>query len=164
MIIFYVDALSTVFVMGGSTYFALNMASKDPILTSVADRSKIMESIMLDDASLDNMQSGGGLWPAPAESGPATAFVPMLAKMYRAVTFDRYGNRRFDAANTTTLGSCSSAVCNPDKSTTNDRFTTSGYAYDGNGNLDRPINHGAPLATHRFFPKRGSPCPAFSDN
>ena len=91
MIIFYVVAISTVFVMGGSTYFALNMASKDPILTSVADRSKIMESIMLDDASLDNMQSGGGLWPAPAESGPATAFVPMLAKMYRAVTFDRYG-------------------------------------------------------------------------
>lgn len=92
MIIFYVVAASTVFVMGGSTYFALNMASKDPMLTSVANRSKIMESLMLDDASLDEKQSGGGLrGPNPGESGPVAAVVPMLAKLYRAVIFDRHG-------------------------------------------------------------------------
>lgn len=39
-------------------------------------------------------------------------------------TIDRYGNREFDAANTTTLGSCTQAVCNPDISTANNRFSS----------------------------------------
>ena len=50
-------------------------------------------------------------------------------------TFDRYGNRNFDAGNTTTLGSCSTAVCNPTVSATNNRFNTGqGYSYDLAGN------------------------------
>ncbi|HMS08949.1 MAG TPA: hypothetical protein PKE66_05665, partial [Pyrinomonadaceae bacterium] len=52
---------------------------------------------------------------------------------------DRYGNRRFDTSNgnTTTLASCTEAVCNPDISTARNRITTAGYQYDENGNLTR---------------------------
>ena len=51
-------------------------------------------------------------------------------------TFDRYGNRRFDAANTTTIGSCASAVCNPTINTSDNRFSSGqGYSYDANGNV-----------------------------
>lgn len=51
-------------------------------------------------------------------------------------TFDRYGNRRFDAANTTTLGSCTQAICNPTISTASNRFSSGqGYTYDPNGNV-----------------------------
>ena len=50
--------------------------------------------------------------------------------------YDRFGNRRFDAANTTTLGSCSQAVCNPLINTSDNRFSSGqNYAYDANGNL-----------------------------
>lgn len=50
--------------------------------------------------------------------------------------YDRYGNRRFDPANTTTLGSCTQAVCNPLISTANNRFSAGqGYSYDATGNL-----------------------------
>ncbi len=52
---------------------------------------------------------------------------------------DRYGNREFDSnpANTTTLGSCSTAVCNPDiNAQNNNRFSSAqGYSYDQNGNI-----------------------------
>src|SRR5690348_8266401 len=52
----------------------------------------------------------------------------------QAFTFDRYGNRRFDAANTTTSAGCGSAICNPTISTANNRFSTGqGYSYDSNG-------------------------------
>ena len=45
-------------------------------------------------------------------------------------TYDRYGNRRFDAANTTTISSCASAVCNPNINTSDNRFSTGqGYSY-----------------------------------
>lgn len=50
-------------------------------------------------------------------------------------TIDRFGNRTFDAGNTTTLGSCSTAICNPSISTNNNRITSSGYTYDANGAL-----------------------------
>ena len=51
-------------------------------------------------------------------------------------TFDRYGNRRFDVANTTTLGSCATAVCNPTISTASNRFSAGqGYSYNANGDL-----------------------------
>ncbi len=52
---------------------------------------------------------------------------------------DRYGNRRFDTNNnnTTTLGSCSEAICNPTISTATNRFTTTGYEYDANGNVTK---------------------------
>jgi len=49
--------------------------------------------------------------------------------------YDRYGNRNFDVANTTTLGSCSQAQCNPTISSTNNRFASGqGYSYDLAGN------------------------------
>lgn len=53
-------------------------------------------------------------------------------------SYDRYGNRRFDTANnnTTTLGSCTTAVCNPTVNTANNRFSSGqGYSYDATGNL-----------------------------
>lgn len=50
--------------------------------------------------------------------------------------YDRYGNRNFDAANTTTLGSCPINQCNPTIDTANNRFTTGqGYTFDLAGNL-----------------------------
>jgi hypothetical protein len=55
--------------------------------------------------------------------------------------YDRFGNRRFDAANTTTLGSCSQAVCNPLINTSDNRFSSGqNYSYDANGNLTRDAN------------------------
>ena len=51
-------------------------------------------------------------------------------------SYDRFGNRRFDANNTNTLGNCAEAVCNPAISTTNNRFSSGqGYSYDADGNL-----------------------------
>lgn len=50
-------------------------------------------------------------------------------------TIDRYGNRRFDEANTTTLGGCQTAVCNPTISTATNRLTSTGYQFDANGSL-----------------------------
>lgn len=50
-------------------------------------------------------------------------------------TMDRYGNRRYDAGNTTTLGGCSEEVCNPTISTSTNRFTSSGWDYDEVGNV-----------------------------
>ncbi len=49
---------------------------------------------------------------------------------------DRFGNREFDAANTTTLGTCQQAVCNPEINPANNRFSNGqGYTYDQNGNV-----------------------------
>ena len=50
---------------------------------------------------------------------------------------DRYGNRRFDTneGDTTTLGSCSEAICNPTISTATNRISESGYVFDANGSL-----------------------------
>ena len=51
-------------------------------------------------------------------------------------TYDRYGNRRFDEANTTMPTSfVNPAVTNPTISTTNNRLSSSGYTYDYSGNL-----------------------------
>jgi hypothetical protein len=50
--------------------------------------------------------------------------------------YDRYGNRRFDVAGTTTLGDCPAVQCNPTVDMTNNRFTSGqGYVYDLTGNL-----------------------------
>ena len=46
--------------------------------------------------------------------------------------FDRYGNRNFDQANTTTLGSCPVNVCNPTINAANNRLN--GYGFDASGN------------------------------
>lgn len=51
--------------------------------------------------------------------------------------YDRYGNRNFGTGSgeTTTLGSCATAVCNPTVNTANNRFSTGqGYTYDNAGN------------------------------
>lgn len=51
-------------------------------------------------------------------------------------TYDRYGNRNFDAGNTTTLGSCATAICNPTIDVNTNRFTGGqGYTYDLAGNI-----------------------------
>jgi RHS repeat-associated protein len=50
--------------------------------------------------------------------------------------YDRYGNRNFDTANTTTLGGCPANQCNPIVDVTNNRFTTGqGYTFDLAGNV-----------------------------
>ncbi len=65
------------------------------------------------------------------------------------VLIDRYGNRRFDTNSntTTTLGSCTEAICNPTVSTATNRFTTTGYEYDANGNVTEKIRKGGSLFT-----------------
>jgi RHS repeat-associated protein len=57
-------------------------------------------------------------------------------------SIDRYGNRRFDAANTTTLGGCAASVCNPEINTSDNRLKKDqvgggsvDYDYDANGAL-----------------------------
>jgi RHS repeat-associated protein len=47
-------------------------------------------------------------------------------------TFDRYGNRKFDAAQTTTLGNCPPNVCNPDINPANNKVV--GHQFDNTGN------------------------------
>jgi RHS repeat-associated protein len=47
--------------------------------------------------------------------------------------YDRFGNKNYDTSNTTTLGSCPSAVCNPTASQTTNKLT--GYGYDPAGNI-----------------------------
>lgn len=49
--------------------------------------------------------------------------------------YDRYGNRNFDTANTTTLGSCPASQCNPTFDANTNRITSSGYIYDLAGNV-----------------------------
>jgi RHS repeat-associated protein len=46
--------------------------------------------------------------------------------------FDRYGNRKFDPAQTTTLGGCPVAVCNPDINPANNKVV--GHTFDNSGN------------------------------
>lgn len=51
--------------------------------------------------------------------------------------YDRFGNRRFDAAGTTTLPTgCTQAVCNPEIDSSNNRIANGqGYSYDASGNV-----------------------------
>ncbi|MGB7068405.1 MAG: RHS repeat-associated core domain-containing protein [Pyrinomonadaceae bacterium] len=51
----------------------------------------------------------------------------------QAFLYDRFGNKNFDVPNTTTLGSCAVAVCNPTANPANNRFV--GYGYDNAGNV-----------------------------
>ncbi|HUR98219.1 MAG TPA: RHS repeat-associated core domain-containing protein [Pyrinomonadaceae bacterium] len=56
----------------------------------------------------------------------------------QSFNYDRYGNRRFDPASTTTLGSCQQAVCNPTVSTANNRLAAGqNYVYDAAGSMTR---------------------------
>ena len=53
----------------------------------------------------------------------------------QAFTFDRYGNRRFDEANTTMPASfANEAVTNPTISPSNNRLSSSSWSYDSSGN------------------------------
>jgi RHS repeat-associated protein len=66
----------------------------------------------------------------------ATETVPGSQTWKQTFSYDRYGNRRFDANNTTTIPTgCSAAVCNPDISTSTNRLSSTGYSYDAEGNL-----------------------------
>ncbi len=47
--------------------------------------------------------------------------------------YDRFGNKNFDVPNTTTLGSCAPAICNPTANPANNRLV--GYGYDNAGNV-----------------------------
>jgi RHS repeat-associated protein len=47
--------------------------------------------------------------------------------------YDRYGNKNYETANTTTIAGCATNVCNPTASTTNNRLI--GYGYDNAGNV-----------------------------
>ncbi|NJM53113.1 MAG: hypothetical protein HC846_06805, partial [Blastocatellia bacterium] len=47
-------------------------------------------------------------------------------------TFDRYGNRKFDPNQTTTLGNCPANVCNPDINPANNKVV--GHQFDNAGN------------------------------
>ncbi|MGI8544185.1 MAG: RHS repeat domain-containing protein [Aridibacter sp.] len=50
--------------------------------------------------------------------------------------YDRYGNRNFDAANTTTIAGCPANQCNPTINQANNRFNSGqGYSYDLSGNI-----------------------------
>ncbi len=54
-------------------------------------------------------------------------------------TFDRYGNRRFDEANTDTLqGGCATAVCNPTIDPATNKLI--GYTFDDSGNTEIDAN------------------------
>jgi RHS repeat-associated protein len=60
---------------------------------------------------------------------------------------DRYGNRRFDAGNTTTIANCDASVCNPEINTSDNRLkkdqvggTAVDYDYDANGALIKDFN------------------------
>lgn len=67
----------------------------------------------------------------------ATEMVSNTQTWKQTFVYDRYGNRRFDTMgnNTTTLGSCLAAVCNPTISTSNNRISSSGYSFDANGSM-----------------------------
>jgi RHS repeat-associated protein len=67
----------------------------------------------------------------------ATEMIGQTETWKQTFTIDRYGNRRFNTGTglTTTLGSCTEEVCNPTISTATNRFTSTGYDYDENGNV-----------------------------
>jgi RHS repeat-associated protein len=72
---------------------------------------------------------------------------PSTQTWKQTFSIDRYGNRRFDAANTTTLGSCAASVCNPEINTSDNRLkkdqaggSSVDYDYDANGALIKDFN------------------------
>ncbi len=73
----------------------------------------------------------------------ATETVSSTETWKQTFIYDRFGNRRFDTngGNTTTLGTCPTAVCNPAINTANNRFSNGqGYSYDANGSLTQDAN------------------------
>jgi RHS repeat-associated protein len=63
----------------------------------------------------------------------ATETIPAQTGWQQTFVYDRYGNRRFDVPNTTTLApGCAEAICNPQINTSNNRLV--GYSFDSGGN------------------------------
>jgi RHS repeat-associated protein len=66
----------------------------------------------------------------------ATETVSGVQTWKQTFDYDRYGNRNFDAANTTTISGCPTAQCNPTINISNNRFNSGqGYTYDLSGNI-----------------------------
>ncbi len=67
----------------------------------------------------------------------ATESISSTQTWKQEFSYDRYGNRSFvtGSGHTTTLGSCSTDICNPTISTGTNRMTPTGYSYDPNGSL-----------------------------
>ncbi len=66
----------------------------------------------------------------------ATETISSSQTWKQTFTFDRYGNRKFDASQTTTLGNCPVNVCNPDINSANNRITTHQFDAAGNTTID----------------------------
>lgn len=54
----------------------------------------------------------------------------------QAFNFDRYGNRKFGASQTTTLGNCPTNICNPDINPANNRIVGANFDNAGNTTQD----------------------------
>ena len=65
----------------------------------------------------------------------ATEMTGSTLNWKQTFTYDRYGNRNFNASQTTTLGNCAANVCNPSIDPANNRINASGYVYDNAGNM-----------------------------
>jgi RHS repeat-associated protein len=74
----------------------------------------------------------------------ATETVNSAQSWKQSFNYDRFGNRTFDAGNTTTIPTgCSTSVCNPTIDSTNNRISASqGYLYDANGNVTQSADNG----------------------
>ncbi|MGB7069312.1 MAG: RHS repeat-associated core domain-containing protein [Pyrinomonadaceae bacterium] len=69
----------------------------------------------------------------------ATETIGTAQTWKQTFTFDRYGNRRFDTANTTTLApGCAETVCNPQIDPATNKLI--GYQFDGSGNTKTDAN------------------------
>lgn len=66
----------------------------------------------------------------------ATETVNSQVQWKQTFSYDRFGNKNFDVPNTTTLGSCAPAVCNPSASLSDNRLTGNGYDLAGNITAD----------------------------
>jgi RHS repeat-associated protein len=66
----------------------------------------------------------------------ATETIASTETWKQAFTFDRYGNRNFvtGSGQTSTLGSCPTAVCNPSINPNDNKITSTGYSFDAVGN------------------------------
>lgn len=66
----------------------------------------------------------------------ATESLNGVQQWKQTFSIDRFGNRRFDANNTTTLGSCPASICNPSFDITKNQFAPAdGYTFNEEGSL-----------------------------
>jgi RHS repeat-associated protein len=99
-----------------------NGALREQKITAPSLAQPIVQSYAYDD--LNRLQSSNETYAGGTQSWKQT------------FSYDRFGNRRFDAANTNTLGSIAPAIINPLINTSDNRFSGGqGYFYDKVGNL-----------------------------